>query len=89
MRRRSRRRRRDRPAGLAGRSCYCPQVSGTPVALAALVLTVALAAGCSDGEAKIPITTRSEQARMLFVEGRDLFETLRVAEANARVRQAV
>jgi tetratricopeptide (TPR) repeat protein len=37
---------------------------------------------------KIPITTQSDEARALYVEGRDLTEKLRAAEGQERFRQA-
>jgi tetratricopeptide (TPR) repeat protein len=59
-----------------------------------LALTIALAAafaGCVDQPApqKVPITTSSEEARRLFVEGRDLQEKVRRAEAREHFQQAI
>jgi tetratricopeptide (TPR) repeat protein len=38
---------------------------------------------------KIPITTKSEEARAAYVKGRDLFEKLRAAESRDQFKQAV
>ena len=42
----------------------------------------------AEEHAKIPITTQSEEARALYVEGRDLAERLRAADARERFRKA-
>jgi len=58
----------------------------------------AVAAGCSTSGtgstntvagAKVPITTSSDEARALYVEGRDLSERLRAVEARERFSKAV
>ena len=62
-----------------------------------LALTCALAAvavGCTTPEkrtdaAKVPVTTASEEARALYLEGRDLFEKLRFTDARKRFEEAV
>jgi len=63
---------------------------------AALLLSLAVV-GCSgngeyasqDEDAKLPITTASEDARELFVKGRELLENLRPADARVLFEQAV
>jgi tetratricopeptide (TPR) repeat protein len=48
---------------------------------------VPFAAPANDG--KIPLTTRSEEARAAYVKGRDLFEQLRFAESRDEFKRAV
>ena len=57
----------------------------TALALAALASAAVAAAGGND---KIPITTSSEEARQLYLKGRDLAEKLRATDARALYAQA-
>src|SRR4051812_30933944 len=52
-------------------------------------LTAALAAQTTSAPGKIPITTRSDSARSLFLRARALNEVLRVHEAHALFARAV
>ena len=61
-------------------------------ALSAAVLALAvpaLAAAGTDSKDKLPITTSSEEARELYLKGRDLAEKLRATDARALYEQAV
>ncbi|HET8644040.1 MAG TPA: hypothetical protein VFO85_01050, partial [Vicinamibacteria bacterium] len=53
----------------------------------AVLLTLGLARPAIAGE-KIPITTSSEEARKLYLQGRDLVEKLRGADARPLFEQA-
>ncbi len=54
------------------------------------IVCLLLAAGCGQKDKdKIPITTASDTARELFLEGRDLFERLQAQEARQFFEQAV
>ena len=52
---------------------------------AAFVLSATSPAAAAD---RIPITTSSDEARQLYLEGRDLFEKLRATDARARFEKA-
>jgi tetratricopeptide (TPR) repeat protein len=61
-----------------------------------VVLCLAVALGAARGHAapkaasdKVPITTASDEARQLYLQGRDLFEKLRATDAHARFEAAV
>ena len=55
-----------------------------------LVMMVAATASAAPKEtAKVPITAASEEARKLYLEGRDLFEKLRGTDAHALFERAV
>ena len=56
-----------------------------------LLLACLTLGSCSLGkqEAKIPLTTSSEEARQLFLQGRNLLDAVRPAEARAHFLQAV
>src|SRR4029078_9248574 len=66
---------------------------------AVVVVSLALALGAAGAHAapkraetgsdKVPITTVSDEARTLYLEGRDLLEKLRVTDAHARFESAV
>lgn len=58
-------------------------------ALGLLVLGTGQAAHAKASNEKIPITTSSEEARQLFVNGRDLSEKLRATDARKLYEQAV
>ena len=45
--------------------------------------------GKADKAGKIPITTSSDEARALYIEGRDLLEKLRATDAHARYQAAI
>jgi tetratricopeptide (TPR) repeat protein len=69
-----------------------------PMRAAVACALAALAVGCTRSStestrgsqgAKIPITTSSEEARALYLEGRDLSERLRAVEARERFQEAV
>jgi len=45
-------------------------------------------AGAADGKL-IPVTTRSDEARALYLQGRDLIDHLKATDANAKMRAAV
>lgn len=49
----------------------------------------ALAAATASAADRIPVTTSSEEARKLYLEGRDLAEKLRATDAKARFEKAV
>jgi tetratricopeptide (TPR) repeat protein len=51
--------------------------------------TAAVSRSAETGTDKIPITTSSEEARKLYLQGRDLFEKLRAADARTYFEQAV
>jgi len=54
------------------------------------IVCLILAPGCGQKDTgKIPITTSSEKARELFLEGRDLFERLQAQESRQFFEQAV
>src|SRR5687767_12657953 len=58
------------------------------------LLAIGAASGTAQGQTtpagdKIPITTSSEEARKLFVQGRDLAEKLRATDARKFYEQAV
>ena len=60
------------------------------VALALMLGTACQRPGAEDGPgaAKIPVTTDSEEARKLFLEGRDLNDRLRFADAHEYFEKA-
>jgi tetratricopeptide (TPR) repeat protein len=58
-------------------------------ALSLLAAGTSEAGGLKGSNAKIPITTSSEQARQLYLEGRDLAEKLRITDARKVYEQAV
>jgi tetratricopeptide (TPR) repeat protein len=60
---------------------------GAPL-LCALGLAIAPAALAGAQDAKVPITTRSKQAREEYLKGRDLFERLRGTDARAHFEKA-
>ena len=53
--------------------------------LAVLVLSAAVG---SAQEGKVPITTRSDEARQAYLKGRDLFEKLRATDALEQFKKA-
>jgi tetratricopeptide (TPR) repeat protein len=57
--------------------------------IAALALAALASATMAVAEGKIPITTSSEEARQLYVKGRDLAEKLRATDARSLYAQAV
>jgi len=57
-------------------------------ALLALAVPALAAAASTASNDKIPITTSSEEARQLYVKGRDLAEKLRATDARALYMQA-
>jgi tetratricopeptide (TPR) repeat protein len=66
--------------------------SPRPLMVAAAVGALCTAwAGAADapGDGKLPITTKSEEARRLYLQGRDLLEKLRVTDAREYFQQAV
>ena len=62
-----------------------PRPAWLSAACALAVLAVAPAATSAD---RIPITTSSEEARQLYLKGRDLAEKLRATDARALFQQA-
>ncbi len=70
-------------------------ISGGPVGLTLLAATLSLGAGhvlvaqAQQPANKIPITTSSEDARALYLKGRDLAEKLRATDARHYYEQAV
>ena len=62
-----------------------PGAARLAVACAPVVLAFGMAATAAD---KIPITTSSEEARQLYLKGRDLSEKLRATDARAFFQQA-
>ena len=54
-----------------------------------LVGAGAVAGGDTDASGKVPITTSSEEARELYLKGRDLAEKLRATDARPLLQQAV
>jgi tetratricopeptide (TPR) repeat protein len=63
------------------------KISIAMCAMAALAATASAAPDKDKG--KIPITTSSEEARQLFIKGRDLSERLRATDAHALFQQAI
>src|SRR5215510_1897747 len=60
------------------------------VAWAAISIGAAVGAmAAPEPKAKVPITTASEEARTLYLKGRDLMEKLRGTDARAAFTQAV
>jgi tetratricopeptide (TPR) repeat protein len=59
-----------------------------PLGLCALWLAIASATLAGAQDAKIPITTRSKEAREEYLKGRDLFERLRATDARAHFEKA-
>ncbi len=57
--------------------------------LFALCLTVVRCAATADESGKIPITTSSAEAKASYLEGRDLLERLRFADARSKFEAAV
>jgi tetratricopeptide (TPR) repeat protein len=58
-----------------------------PLGFLAIVLAFA-SAGLSAEEGKVPITTQSDEARQLYLKGRDLAERLRATDAYEQFRKA-
>ena len=56
--------------------------------IAGLALIALASATLAAAEEKIPITTSSEEARQLYVKGRDLAEKLRATDARSLYAQA-
>src|SRR5215218_5535415 len=56
---------------------------------ASLLVLSQVAAAAETKAQKIPITTSSEEARALFLEGRDLLDKLRAKEAHDKYEAAV
>ena len=55
-----------------------------------LILILIFSIGCSQQDAgKMPITTKSEEAKTHFLKGRDLFEKLRVQESLEHFEKAI
>jgi len=59
------------------------------ICVLACAASVSLVAQTRSGGGKIPITTSSEEARKLYLEGRDLLEKLRATDARHQFEQAV
>jgi tetratricopeptide (TPR) repeat protein len=60
-----------------------------PLALLGVLSASSFAADSPPADGKVPITTSSEEARKLYVEGRDLQEKLRFTDARAYYQKAV
>src|SRR5688572_20615394 len=54
-----------------------------------VVLVLAATASAAPDKGKVPITTASEEARQLYLKGRDLTERLRATDAHALFQQAI
>ena len=70
----------------------CTRIAGARAGLALLVIAGATAgtfAQTAPASGKIPITTSSEEARALYLKGRDLAEKLRATDARRFYEQAV
>jgi tetratricopeptide (TPR) repeat protein len=65
------------------------RVLGALALAAGLTANAAAQTAYGGGSAAIPITTTSEEARARYLEGRDLFETLHVAESHPKFDAAV
>jgi tetratricopeptide (TPR) repeat protein len=57
--------------------------------LTGVVLAVSAVAGAATETGKVPITTRSDEARTLYLQGRDLTERLRATDARSFFEQAL
>ncbi len=67
-------------------------MKGRMTTLLVFVAAIAFWAGCAakaDDSGKLPITTKSQKARDLFLQGRDLQERLRAQESRTFFQQAV
>jgi tetratricopeptide (TPR) repeat protein len=59
-----------------------------PLGFLALALAVAIPVRAAAQEGKVPITTKSEEARQHYLKGRDLFERLRATDAHEQFQKA-
>lgn len=67
-------------------------MTGKTTTLLVCAAAIAIMGGCAataDDSGKMPITTKSQKARQLFVKGRDLQERLRGQESRTFLQQAV
>ena len=65
-----------------------PRRGPAPLEFLAIVLTFASSGLVAAQEGKVPITTKSEEARQLYLKGRDLQERLRGTDAHEQFRKA-
>jgi tetratricopeptide (TPR) repeat protein len=54
-----------------------------------VILAAPAPAADTPGDGKVPISTKSEEARKLYLQGRDLLEKLRIADARGYFQKAV